>query len=199
MAHPTRSVRGLVLALAALALATLGALVTACDSEDARVDTVSVSVQVAATDIPITATVSEPEQDDRGLWAHSVTVQWDGAGTIVLEDARFTHHVQGTSEGGDGDLVTAGRGCGAEWSDSENRVVQACTADLQIIRLGTGETHAYPVRIYPEVGPLTLSPGTYVVEEEIPYWTPSTSDGPASGREGDPDGTFVLRLEYVVE
>jgi hypothetical protein len=154
---------------------------------------VTVSAEVVETDLPASATTTPIVQIDTadGPLSHEVVVTWDGGEPIVLDDARFTHHI----EGDNGDLVTAGRGCGVQW---EGELLQACTADLQIIHLEPSEQHAYPVRIYTEVGPLTLGPGTYVLEETIPYWT-----GDGIGENGipsaDADGSFVIRLTYDVE
>jgi hypothetical protein len=94
---------------------------------------------------------------------HGVRVTWRGQEAVRLDDARFTHHVQGER----GDLVTAGRGCGADWDAQAGRVTHICTADLRIVDLRPGGSYEYPIRVHPEVGPLRLAPGTYVVDEVI--------------------------------
>lgn len=174
-----------------------GMLAMACDSSstgtpDETVN-VTVSAEVIATDLRVIVATTPIVQIDTadGPLSHEVVVTWDGDEPIVLDDARFTHHI----EGDHGDLVTAGRGCGVQW---EGELLQACTADLQIIRLEPGEQHAYPVQIHAEVGPLTLGPGTYVLEETISYWT-GDSIGENGIPSGEADGSFVIRLTYEVE
>src|SRR5690606_13409224 len=84
---------------------------------------------------------------------------------------------------------TAGRGCGAEWDADRQQVTHFCTADLQLIEVGPGDTHEYPVRVYPEVGPLQLTPGTYVVEQTVDWWRPSSQANRSQ---------FTIRLTYEV-
>ncbi|MCC7366222.1 MAG: hypothetical protein IT303_17830 [Dehalococcoidia bacterium] len=127
-----------------------------------------------------------------GHLAHELRVSWAGEAAVVFEDARFVHHV----EQGDGHLVLAGRGCGAQWDDERDLVLQACTADLQLIRVEPGRDHAYPLMVFPEVGPLRLRAGTYVVEEAIDWWD-SPVDSPFALPD-TPTGTFTIRLTYTV-
>src|SRR5690606_35988848 len=120
---------------------------------------IGVEAAVVEAGAPVSVAATDVVEGEDGLPAHSVAVTWNGESTANLEDARFTHHV--TAEDGEGDLVIAGRGCAPHWEDE--RVVHVCTDDLRIVELAPGETHEYPVRITPELGPLTLAPGTYIV------------------------------------
>lgn len=122
---------------------------------------------------------------------HEVLLTWNGPGTITLDDARFTHHV----EGDNGDLFIAGRGCGWNWWEPQEEAGSVCTADLMIIEVASGDTHAFPVTLTEEVGPLRLGPGTYVAEERVAWWEDAdTSDLP----DAQPDGTVAIRLTYEV-
>ena len=183
-------------ALLALVLAGAVVLGAACDDAGgAEPVVISVVAEAVVPGIPVTVSATEPgAPDDEGRRGHSVSVRWDGDERIVLDDSRFTHHV----EVGDGHLVTAGRGCGAQWSEEDDDVIQACTDDLQIIRLEPGESHVYPVVIYPEVGPLRLEPGTYTFDEPVRYWDTSVQDGEGFPN-GDATGTLTVRVTYVVE
>ncbi len=192
------------LLLASVAFA--GLLALTCDGEQAAPggdwERISVRAEVIEGDLDVTVEATTPAAGDGETWPHDVRVTLgagaggSGAGgTVVLDDARFAWHLE--REGGEGDLVTAGRGCGASWS-TEYELSIACTDDLQIVRLRPGETHAYPVAVYPGLGPLALRPGTYVMEQPIRWWGPEQLDAdefPA----GDETGTLVLRLTYTVE
>ena len=168
-------------------------LLGACSDADPD-DEMTVTVRAELVDDRVPARVEASTiREDGQLFAHDVLVTWEGEQPVVLDDARFTHHIA-TS---DADLVIAGRGCGAQWDEETDQLLQACTADLQIIRLGPGETHAYPVRVYPEVGPLRLRGGTYVAEETIAWWT--AVDGALEPGRGEPSGSFTIRLTYEVE
>ena len=157
--------------------------------------TYEVSEAPPAFDISVTATVLEsgapvsvgttPVTMADGRYSHGVRVTWNGTGTATLDDARFTHQV--VAEDGTGDLITTGRGCGANWNESSGEVFIACTADLQIIELDPGEAHQYPVTITPSIGPKQLEPGTYIVDEPI-AWQPASGTG----------GQFTIRLTYTV-
>lgn len=157
---------------------------------------VSVDIEVIANDAPVNVAATQPTSGGQGWsvygFAHEVMVTSISDRTIRIDDARFAHEVRE----GDGTLVTAGRGCGAGWDENSESISIACQDDLQIIRLEPNETHPYPVTIYPEVGPERLRPGTYVVEETIPWWF--VGDDPFDTG-GDPEGEFVVRLSYTVE
>ena len=177
----------------ALPVAALPLLAYACSDGDEPEDlAVKVTATIVEPGVSASVTVTQPAEDAQGNLAHTVDVSWEGGSAVRLDDARFTHHV----EGDDGDLVTAGRGCGASW-DSSNGLMQACTADLQIVRVEPGETHAYPVRIVLEVGPLELARGVYHVEEPISWWSVSADPFDLGGEQ--PDGRFTIRLEYEVD
>lgn len=175
-----------------LIVATL--FVIACDENDAPPAALDIAVRadIVDGDAPVAATATAVSDAPDGALAHEVRVEWEGDETVILDDARFTHHV---SNGGD--LVLAGRGCGAEWDEELDRVTHMCTDDLQIIRVAPGESHNYPVRIYPEVPPLQLTPGTYVVDERVRWWLAPDGDFDSFGEE--PDGAFTIRLTYEVE
>lgn len=174
------TVGGLVLA------AALAGSVNAQEADDsASAFDITVSAAIVESGVPATVTTTSVTTNAEGQPSHGVRVTWNGASAVTLEDARFTHHVTV----GAGDLVTAGRGCGADWNAESSEVMSVCTADLQLIDLAPGEAHEYPMRIYPEVGPLALAPGTYVVDETI-GWVPG-----AGGTQQD----FTLRLTYTVE
>ncbi|MPZ98627.1 MAG: hypothetical protein GEU80_04660 [Dehalococcoidia bacterium] len=148
---------------------------------------IAVEAEVIEAGAPMSVEATTPVRDADGLWSHGVVVTWNDSQPAMLDDTRFTHHV--SAEAGDGDLVTSGRGCGAEWNDEQDEVLHFCTLDLQLIEVGPGEAHEYPVRVYPEVGPLALEPGTYVLEQAVQWWR--------QGAEQDPD-EFTIRLTYEV-
>ena len=175
-----------LLGLAGLAMVGCG---SSSDAPDVRI---SVTAQVLGTDPRISAEATELAERDGGVWRHDVVVTWDGDDPVVLDDARFVHHVKGP----DGSLVIAGRGCGAQWEGDE--LMQACTADLQIIRLDPGGSHPYPVAIHTSVGPLRLTPGIYIVDETIGWWDQSQL-GEGGIPSGQSMGSFVVRLTYTVE
>jgi hypothetical protein len=161
-------------------------LVFACGGDRGAVQ-VSVSAVIIEPAAPVTVRATNVSETDDGLLQHGVLVEWRGSTGGRLDDARFAHQVEGPR----GDLVTAGRGCGADWDARQRQVVHLCTADFQIIDLQPGETHEYPVRIYPRIGPLRLARGTYVLNEVISWWRPDDYDRPA--------GRFTVRLTYEVK
>ncbi len=148
---------------------------------------VTVTAEVVEAGAPVEVEATAVQAEDNRL-AHGVQVTWTDAGAAVLGDERFTHHV--SAEQGEGDLVIAGRGCGASWSEAEQEVIHPCTLDLRVIPVEQGETHEYPVWIYPEVGPLHLAAGTYVVEQPVHWWRPNAEDAQQQ---------FTLRLTYEVQ
>lgn len=164
-------------------------LTVACGGDNGETPSVSVRAEVVEADAPVAVEATAVRETEEGLLAHGVRVTWQGDEAARLDDARFTHH----ATAGDSDLVTAGRGCGAQWDDGAGQLLQACTADLQLIDLRPGETHEYPVRVYREVGPLRLEAGTYVVDEVI-GWRPVNENPP-----GDVQGRFIVRLTYEAE
>jgi hypothetical protein len=168
-----------------LSIVLLVISLVACGDDEEEMFEVSVLAEVVELGAPIEVQATDVRPDERGLLIHGVRVQWRGGEPARLDDARFTHHI----ESSDGDLVTSGRGCGADWDPETRRVVHICTADLQLIDLLPGETHEYPVRIHPEVGPLRLERGNYIVEEVI-AWSPLP--------EPTPRGRFTVRLTYEV-
>jgi len=175
----------------------LGLMMMACNPFSSSWSEISISVEVIGADLPIAVSATEPVRDGEGQLRHGVVVSWQGEVEIGLDDARFTKHI----EGRDGDLIVAGRGCGAQWDEGElsgTQVLIVCTRDLRPIRLTPGERHEYPVVIYPEVGPRSLGRGTYVTEETIRWWRLDGTDPwfyPAAGQE---EGSFVVRLTYEV-
>lgn len=170
-----------------LAVATSAMLVLAGCGDSEPPLRVTVRAEVIDNTVPVMAASTDLFSSEDGRMRHGVQVQIAccGALAVQLDDARFTHHV----EAGDGHLVTAGRGCSAEWDENNRRVQHVCTADLQVIELQPGESNEYTVTLYPRVGPLRLQPGVYVVEQPI-GWRPAAGDGPG--------GRFTVRLTYGV-
>lgn len=178
------------------ALAGTGALLlglafssqAAAQTTDApRAFEVTVTAEVLEPGAPASVKATEVTVDENGLLAHGVVVTWTDAAAAELSDERFTHHV--TAESGEGDLVLAGRGCGASWSEAQQEVIHPCTLDLRIVQIAPSGTHEYPARIYPAVGPLRLETGTYVVDQTVSWWrsaTPETSQ------------QFTIRMTYDV-
>ena len=165
-------------------------MTTACGGDGyQRPTAIAVSVEVLEPDAPVDVEVTDLDRDGDEL-QHGVHVTWQGDQTVRLDDARFAHHVAEDSS----DLITLGRGCGANWDEASEEVFLACTADLQLILVAPGETHEYSVRIPYEVGPLRLRPGRYVVEEPIHWW----QQDDISAQPGA-EGEFTLRLTYDVE
>jgi hypothetical protein len=150
---------------------------------EAVTDPERTAIEVAVDDELASATASIAQAGD-GTLDHTVEVTWHGDAPVTLDDARFTHHQVGEPGG---DLVLAGRGCGADWDAETEEVIHICTMDLQIIELAPGEAHAYPVRIHPEVGPLRLRPGTYRVQETVGW------------RQDGERGSFTISLTYEVQ
>jgi hypothetical protein len=167
------------------------AAAVACGGDDYEPPSqIAVGVEVLEPDAPVDVEVTDVVQGDDGVFQHGVRVTWRGDETVRLDDVRFAHQV----ETADGDLITLGRGCGANWDEETEEVFLACTADLQLILVEPGESHEYSVRIPPEVGPLRLRPGTYVVEEPIHWWQQDDINAQPTA-----EGEFTLRLTYDVE
>ncbi len=143
----------------------------------------AVSAAIVGASVPVSVAVTQPVEES-GAWAHDVRVTWNGAGSVMLDDARFSHHVTTAA----GDLITAGRGCAPNWNEASEEFFTACTADLQLIELTSGETHEYPVRAYTDFDPLRAGPSTYVVEERI-GWEPTA---------GGTRQEFTVRLTFTV-
>ena len=152
--------------------------------------TVSVSAEVLEADAPAGVSVTGVSQNAEGWFEHGVEVTWEGAQTVRLDDARFTHHLR--SE--DGDLITLGRGCGFSVDEATDELQFPCTADLQLILVEPGMTHEYPVSIPSEAGSFRLQRGTYVVEEGIHWWQQDNIDADPTD-----EGQFTIRLTYEVE
>ncbi len=148
---------------------------------------ITVTAEVVEADAPVTVEATDVVADADGRYSHGVVVTWNGTTQAILDDERFTHHV--TNEAGDGDLVTAGRGCGAEWSEQDEEVIHPCTLDLRVHPVDPGESHEYPVAVYPQVGPLTLEAGTYVVDQVVSWWRPGAEETQQQ---------FTVRLTYEV-
>jgi hypothetical protein len=180
-------------AVAVVAALCLTVVAGACgDDDDGALEvTVQAEIVEAGSAVPVSIAVTTPVLNESGLLHHNVRATWNGDDAAFLADARFTHHAANG-----GDLVTTGRGCGADWDEELRQVIHPCTADLQIVRLEPGDTHAYPVWIHQEVGPLALEPGTYVVEERIGYW--EAPPGVTNPDFSQPDGEFRVRLTYTV-
>ena len=151
----------------------------------------TVHAEVVEQDAPVevAATAAGPGRED-GWFEHEVRVTWRGEGPAGLDDARFVHRV----EGEDGDLITLGRGCGWSYDEQSEELVFPCTADLQLITIEPGQTHAYRVSLPSELESFRLRAGTYVVEEMIAWWQPpDLGAGPVA------EGRFTVRLTYEVE
>lgn len=184
--------RGVTLALAAALVATAMAGTASAQEagESPRAFEVSVIAEVLEADAPVeveATEVTEAGEAGDGRLMHGVAVTWTGAADAVLGDERFTHHA--TSADGDGDLVLAGQGCGAEWADGSQEVIHPCTLDLRTIPVSTGDTHEYPVWIHPSVGPLALEEGTYQVDQVVAWWSPDDEEAQEQ---------FTIRLTYEV-
>jgi hypothetical protein len=156
-------------------------------------DSVTVRAEVLEADAPVDVETTAVRAGQGGTFAHEVRVTWRGEEGARLDDARFAHHV----EAGGGHLVIAGRGCGANWDAERREVMLVCTADLRLIVLEPGETHDYPVVVYPEVESLRLRPGTYVVEEVVHWWQPD--DTGVAPIDTSYEGVFTIRLTYEVQ
>jgi hypothetical protein len=169
---------------------TLATVLTlaACNDKDAPLQ-VGPSVEVLGQDTPVSVTTSPIVETENGF-EHEVRIAWHGEQTVRLDDTRFAHHI----ESADGDLITVGRGCGANWDEEAEELLLACTADLQLIFVEPGGEHAYRVVIPREVGPLRLTPGEYVVDENIHWWQ---QDEIAA--EPTEEGAFTVRLTYEVK
>jgi hypothetical protein len=168
-----------------LALIIAMLVMAACRGGDS-IPEVSVRAELVGG-APVEVAATGVRDAEGGTLYHGVRVTWRGSEPVRLDDVRFSHHVQEE----DGHLVTAGRGCGANWDSASNEVFIACTMDLRLIELRPGETHEYPVSVYPSIGRLRLTGGTYVTEEEIAWWR--------AGDLGDtPQGRFTVRLTYEV-
>lgn len=194
-----RSTRGLIRGLAiALGGVMLGGVMFGAAALSPASAQQAPTIAPGPFDITVTATIlgaSAPIDADatavttnQGNYTHGVVVTWNGSADVVLDDERFTQHV--SAQVGAGDLVIAGRGCGADWSDAEAQVTHICTADYQVVEVSPGESHEYPVTIYPVVGPLLLEPGTYVIDQVVNWWTP--------GAEAQQEQATV-RLTYQVQ
>src|SRR5690606_16213561 len=124
-----RAFRGLAVAavggLLAVALANPVGAQTAGDAPGPF--DVSVTAEVVGTGAPITVDTTAVTEDADGRLTHGIEVTWTDSGNAVLGDERFTNHV--SAQDGEGDLVTAGRGCGASWSELEREVIHPCTLD----------------------------------------------------------------------
>ena len=175
----------------ALSILVLGALspLLACSDSDPAVLKVSISAEALGQEslFEIESTAIEEMGDD---FVHEVRVTWLGEENVRLDDARFTHHV----ESEDGHLITLGRGCGANWDQDAEELFLVCTADLQLIFVESGEDHSYRIAIPREVGPLRLTPGTYVIEENIHWWQQDEINA-----EPTEEGDFTIRLTYEVK
>jgi len=162
-----RIIRGLAFALGGVMLGV--ATLNPASAQQAPVFNITVTATVLGADAPIDAEATAVTAVTGG-YTHGVIVTWNGDADAVLDDERFTHHVSALS--GDGDLVTAGRGCGADWAEAEQEVVHICTMDFQSVEVSPGDSHEYPVNIHPVVGPLMLEAGTYVIDQVVNWWAP---------------------------
>lgn len=172
---PARLARGLA-AVAAGGLLFTAAVVSQAGAQSAPGSDLDITVtaEVVDADAPISVEATEVTMDAEGQPSHGVVVTWNDEDEAILGDERFTHHV--TAESGEGDLVIAGRGCGASWAEAEEEVIFPCTLDLQAFPVEQGDSHEYPVTIHPQVGPLTLQPGTYEVDQVVTWWRPDAED-----------------------
>lgn len=170
-----------------LAAALVGTAGAQQAPDQPRAFDVEVTASVLEAGAPVSVAATQPAAEATGLLAHGVRVTWNDALPAELGDERFTNHV--AAEDGEGDLVIAGRGCGAQWSEAEQEVIHPCTLDLRIIPVQQGDTHEYPVWIHPQVGPLSLEAGTYVVDQVVHWWRPNAEDNQQQ---------FTVRLTYEV-
>ncbi|MCA9849229.1 MAG: hypothetical protein KC461_01115, partial [Dehalococcoidia bacterium] len=172
--RPTRFLRHV--AVAAGGLLAAAAVFSPADAQTggaAPALNVDVTAEVLGS-APFSVSATDVTDGENGLLNHGVVVTWNDAQSAILGDARFTHHV--SAEAGEGDLVVSGRGCGASWADVEQQVLFPCTLDLQAFPVSQGESHEYPVWIHPSVGPLTLQPGTYVVDQVVSWYRANAED-----------------------
>jgi hypothetical protein len=176
-----------------LLLVSATVMAAACGNDDAdpRDLDITVTAEVVETDAPVTVEATTIRALDADRLAHEVSVTWNGEGEALLEDARFTHHVERNRNA---HLIIAGRGCGA--TIFNGTVGFNCTEDLQVIRLQPGENHHYPVVIYLELENLPLRPGVFVADERVRWML---SDDPSQSMPDPPDGEFTIRLTYTVE
>lgn len=183
-------------------LLLLGVVASACAGDDAGSGSggnasddidITVSAEIVEADVSASVEASEIETGDYGRLTHEVRLTWEGESPASFSDARFTHIVEGDT---DGALVTAGRGCDAQWDEERNDVLHMCNGDLRIVWLEPGDTHEYPVHIRTEVGPRELTPGTYVVDEPIRWAHSDEAMQPLAESE---EQQFTVRLTYVVE
>ncbi len=172
---PTRFLRRLAVVAGGLLVASTA--ISSAHAQTGGTPSQLLDVDVTAEVVgsaPFSVSATDVAEDDDGLLRHGVVVTWNDPQDAILGDERFTHHV--SAEDGEGDLVISGRGCGASWAEVEQDVLFPCTLDLQAFPVARGESHEYPVWIHPEVGPLTLQPGTYVVEQVVSWYRPNAED-----------------------
>lgn len=180
-----RLIRGLAITLGGVMLGM--AVLSPASAQQAPAFNITVTATVLDADAPIDVEATAVAAVTGG-YAHGVVVTWNGAADAVLGDERFTHHV--SALGGDGDLVTAGRGCGADWAEAEQEVVHICTLDFQTVAVSPGDSHEYPLNIHPVVGPLTLEAGTYTLDQAITWWAPGAEENQEQA---------TVRLTYQVQ
>ncbi len=176
--------------------AAFALVLAACNgSDDADPGELEVTAMATVLEggVPVSATSTQVRDEGDGVLAHEIQLTWDGDITVTVDDARFAHVIEG-DEGGH--IVTAGRGCGAEYDEDQADALIACTDDLQLIQLTPGGTHEYPVRAHVDLGELAMVPGRYVADETIEWFESDDPEQPVADGE---EGVFTIRLTYEVD
>jgi hypothetical protein len=168
-------------------LALVLLLAAACDDEPLEV---TVTAELASGDAPVSVEATAVSQNEDGTFSHGVRVTWNGDEPVRLDDARFAHYYDANGA----TFILAGRGCSPWEPEDGGTPGVVCTDDLQVITLQPGDTHEYPVALYPDAGPRGLARGTYLIDETIDWWP--GDDLEALG--ADPGGSFTIRLTYEV-
>ncbi len=178
--------RILTLFLATLAAALLGIACSDRDDDPPSAMNLSVSAEITSRGAPFTVEVTEPTSGGQGWspygFVHEVRVTSNADDAVRIDDARFAHEVRE----GDGVLVTAGRGCGANWDESTESISIACQDDLQIIRLEQGETHPYPVTVYPKSVPSGSFPARTSLKNRSTGGSPAMTPSKQAANQKEP-------------
>ncbi|MEE8599445.1 cell wall-binding repeat-containing protein [Euzebya tangerina] len=145
-------------------------------------------------DAPYTVSVTRPDRFVEGGEARHDVIFTSSDGDLLLDDPRFVGITQ--NRFGEGQLVTSGRGCGAQYDPERDEVVIPCTTDLRYVELTEDESASRLVRIQTDdaaVGPTPVLTGRYVLDQVVRWARPSTQGEPEFS-EGD-----IVRITYEVE
>jgi hypothetical protein len=164
--------------------------------QQSRAPAVVIRAEVAFLDAsetpPFSVEATSPGIVSEGTTAvHEVVFRGLGD-SVALDDPRFSG-VLANGEG-QGQLVAAGRGCTPQRRNDKPVVV--CQDDFQSLVIRDGERTATQVRVHTdddEVTATPLSPGTYVLDQQIRW-----EDDDVTAPEFD-DGQAVVRVTYTVE